>query len=70
MDAFDDVAVDWDDLDEQTKKELLATGFARDESAVPAHQGGDPEPKCRWCGGTGKVALLTTKVDCDCARQG
>jgi hypothetical protein len=51
------------DLDEQTKKELLAAGFAL------ARRGGEPEPRCRWCGGTGKVALLTTEVDCDCVRQ-
>lgn len=25
-----------------------------------------PDPQCRWCGGTGRVKLLTSEQDCDC----
>ena len=26
----------------------------------------EPNPECRWCHGTGKVALFTSVVACDC----
>lgn len=57
--AFDGILVD--DLDEQTKRELLIGGI----SAGPPR----PEPKCRWCKGTGKVKLLTSEQDCDCVSR-
>lgn len=48
-----------DDLDEQTKRELLVNGpFAK-----------SPDPKCRWCRGTGKVRLLVSESDCDCVTR-
>jgi len=28
--------------------------------------GGAPDPKCRWCKGTGKVKLFISESDCDC----
>ena len=27
---------------------------------------GQPDPKCRWCKGTGQVVLLVSSCDCDC----
>jgi len=63
---FDDLTVEWDDLDEQTKRELMAGGFGPD----PAPRGAakSPDPRCRWCGGTGRVKLLVSVSDCDCVR--
>jgi len=55
--ALDGLLVD--ELDEQTKRELLIGGI---------HQLGSrrPESECRWCKGTGKVKLLTSEQDCEC----
>jgi len=61
---FDDLTVEWDDLDEQTKRELTADGFGPD----PAPRAKSPDPRCRWCGGTGRVKLLVSVSDCDCVR--
>ena len=30
---------------------------------------GKPDPKCRWCKGTGQVVLLTSSCDCDCVKM-
>lgn len=27
-----------------------------------------PDPDCRWCRGTGEVALVVTIVPCDCTK--
>jgi len=62
---FDDLTVEWDDLDEQTKQELMAGGFGPDP---PPRVAKSPDPKCRWCGGTGRVKLLVSVSDCDCVR--
>lgn len=43
------------DLDEQTKRELFGNG--------------SPDPKCRWCKGTGKVRLLVSESNCDCVTK-
>jgi len=29
---------------------------------------GKPDPKCRWCKGTGQVPLFTSSCECDCAK--
>jgi len=62
---FDDLTVEWDDLDEQTKRELMADGFGPDPAPSAAKS---PDPRCRWCGGTGKVKLLVSVSDCECVR--
>ncbi len=56
-----DLVLDPDDLDEQTKRELLINGF--DPAAKL------PDPKCRWCKGTGRVRLLVSESDCDCVTR-
>jgi len=50
------ISLNLDDLDEQTKKELLV--------GKPLARA--PNPECRWCRGTGKVKLLVSESDCDC----
>ena len=57
--GFDQFATD--DLDEQTKRELLATGLGSPFVKLP-------DPKCRWCRGTGRVKLLISETECDCVR--
>lgn len=49
-----------DDLDEQTKREILINGLGPSIKS--------PDPRCRWCGGTGKVKLLVSETECDCVR--
>lgn len=56
--GFDEFATD--DLDEQTKRELLDNGFSLTAKL--------PDLKCRWCKGTGKVKLLISVTECDCVR--
>lgn len=39
--------------------------------SCPARHGVDqpePNPDCRWCRGTGEVALVVTIVPCDCIK--
>ena len=69
--GFDQFATD--DLDEQTKRELLATGFGSPFVKLPDPKCGWPtvklpDPKCRWCRGTGRVKLLISETECDCVR--
>ena len=28
----------------------------------------EPDPKCRWCNGSGEILLLVRVVPCDCTR--
>ncbi len=59
-----DLVLDPNDLDEQTKRELLLNpNFQQFTGACRG-----PDPKCRWCKGTGRLRMLTTETDCDCVR--
>jgi len=59
---LDDLVIDEGDLDEQTRRELLLDPNFRQFTGAA----GGPDPKCRWCKGTGRLKMLTTETDCDC----
>lgn len=56
--GISDMILDLDDLDDQTKRELLIGG----------PPGKSPDPRCKWCGGTGRLKLLVSETECDCVR--
>ncbi len=60
--GLDDLVIDESDLDEQTRRELLL------DPNFQQFVGPGPDPKCRWCRGTGRLKMLTTETDCDCVR--